>query len=249
MDVNEAALEASDPAEKLEEIIRKAAWLGKGPSPSVPVSMPVVDVPPAAVPVESELKDGVDDDKRESPDEEADTLDEDDEPAQDVEGENNGDGKLRMSSVLDNQRMLAQVIDYYQRTLKENTDGLRYLRKRGITHGAIIDHFRIGYSNRTLGAKLPCQTAKEGKRIRWKLERMGLYRGTGREYFHGCVTFPIMAADGSGRIVDIYGHRIQRPSNGAPSHLHLSRQPRGCGTWRHCGQDMKSSSAPRFSMR
>ena len=54
MDVNEAALEVPNSAQALGEIIRKAAWLGKGVSPSVPVLLPVADAPPAAVPVETE---------------------------------------------------------------------------------------------------------------------------------------------------------------------------------------------------
>ena len=44
----------------------------------------------------------------------------------------------------DDQKLLAQVIDYYCRTLKETTEGLDYLRSRGVTVGEAIDHFRIG---------------------------------------------------------------------------------------------------------
>ena len=51
----------------------------------------------------------------------------------------------------DDQKLLAQVVDYYHRTLKETTEGLDYLRSRGITVGEAIDRFRIGYANRTLG--------------------------------------------------------------------------------------------------
>ena len=136
---------------------------------------------------------------------------------------------LPINPLSDDQGMLAEVIDYYQRTLKETTEGLAYLRKRGITHAEIIDHFRIGYSNRTLGLKLPTKMVKEGKRIRWKLERIGVYRGTGREHLRGCMTFPIPAADGSGRIVDIYGRKTLRQSRHAPLHMHIARQP--CGVW------------------
>ena len=51
----------------------------------------------------------------------------------------------------DDQKLLAQIIDYYHRTLKETTEGLDYLRSRGVTVGEAIDRFRIGYANRTLG--------------------------------------------------------------------------------------------------
>ena len=62
---------------------------------------------------------------------------------------------LPLNPQADDQKLLAQVIDYYHRTLKETTEGLDYLRSRGITVGEAIDRFRIGYANRTLGLKLP----------------------------------------------------------------------------------------------
>jgi len=128
----------------------------------------------------------------------------------------------------DDQKLLAQVVDYYHRTLMETTEGLDYLRKRGITVGEAIDRFRIGYANRTLGLKLPHRQIKAGREIRTRLQQFGLYRGTGREHFNGCVVFPITAADGSGQIMDIYGRKTGdhlRP--GTPLHMHLSDQRRG----------------------
>ena len=65
---------------------------------------------------------------------------------------------LPLDPLADDQKLLAQVIDYYNRTLKETTEGLDYLRSRGITVGEAIDHFRIGYGNRTLGL----ETAHDG---------------------------------------------------------------------------------------
>ena len=59
----------------------------------------------------------------------------------------------------DDQKLLAQVADYYHRTLKETTEGLDYLRGRGVTVGEAIDRFRIGYANRTLGYRVPGTTA------------------------------------------------------------------------------------------
>lgn len=68
----------------------------------------------------------------------------------------------------DDQKLLAQIIDYYCRTLKETTEGLGYLRSRGVTVGEAIGRFRIGYSNRTLGLKLPVKQLKASKQIRAK---------------------------------------------------------------------------------
>lgn len=70
----------------------------------------------------------------------------------------------------DDQKLMAQVIDYYHRTLKETTDGLDYLRSRGIIVGEAIDRFRIGYANRTLGLKLPVKQVSAGKQIRTRLQ-------------------------------------------------------------------------------
>ena len=115
---------------------------------------------------------------------------------------------LPLNPLTDNQKLLAQVIDYYCRTLKETTEGLDYLRSRGVTVGEAIDHFRIGYANRTLGLTLPTMDSKAGREIRARLQQVGLFRSSGHEHMNGCIVFPITAADGSGQVVDIYGRKI-----------------------------------------
>ena len=62
----------------------------------------------------------------------------------------------------------------YHRTLKETTEGLDYLRSRGITVGEAIDRFRIGYANRTLGSSCRRWNSKAGKEIRTRLQQLGL---------------------------------------------------------------------------
>ena len=148
---------------------------------------------------------------------------------------------LAFNPLSEDQKLLAQVIDYYQRSLKEATEGLNYLRSRGVTVGEAIDRFRIGYANRTLGLKLPVKQLKAGKQIRTRLQQLGLFRDTGREHFNGCVTFPITSADGTGQIVDIYGRKTRNDlRKGTPSHMHLSEQ-RG-GVWNveafHAGNEI-----------
>jgi hypothetical protein len=105
----------------------------------------------------------------------------------------------------DEQKLLAQVIEYYQRTLKTSTEALDYLRKRGITSSEALDVFRIGYADRTLCERLPSNHVKAGKEIRQRLQEFGINRTSGHEHLAGCVVFPITAADGSQRIVDMYG--------------------------------------------
>ena len=46
--------------------------------------------------------------------------------------------------------LMRQVVEYYHKTLKECPEALAYLEKRGIGNPEKIDHFKIGYANRTL---------------------------------------------------------------------------------------------------
>ena len=128
----------------------------------------------------------------------------------------------------DDQRLLAQVIDYYQRSLRESTEALDYLQARGITASEAIDAFRIGYANRALGLTLPIKQIKAGKQIRTRLQQLGVLRSSGHEHFNGSVVFPITAADGSGRVVDIYGRKTGRALRpGTPLLMHLNEDRRG----------------------
>ena len=51
--------------------------------------------------------------------------------------------------------LLNQVVDYYHRCLKTTPDALEYLKARGLNNSELIDTFRLGYANRTLGLRLP----------------------------------------------------------------------------------------------
>jgi DNA primase len=114
-----------------------------------------------------------------------------------------------VSDEADDQQLLAQVVDYYHRTLKGSQEALDYLRHRGLTNGQAIDQFRLGYANRTLGKTLPNKNTQAGRELRGRLERLGLFRASsGHEHFNGCVVFPITAADGTCRIVDLYGRKL-----------------------------------------
>ena len=128
----------------------------------------------------------------------------------------------------DDQKILAQIVDFYCRTLKETTEGFDYLRSRGITNGEAVDHFRIGYANRTLGLALPTVDSMAGRELRGRLQRLGLFRDTGHEHLNGCVAFPIMAADGSGQIVDLYGRKTRSDlRRGTPLDMHMANERRG----------------------
>ena len=87
--------------------------------------------------------------------------------------------------------LMRQVVDYYHQTLKECPEALAYLEKRGIGNSEMIDHFKIGYANRTLGLRLPTGGRQAGAAIRERLTRLGIYRASGHEHRNGAIVFPI----------------------------------------------------------
>lgn len=127
-------------------------------------------------------------------------------------------------------RTLKDVVTrYYAERLHApaSPDGLAYLERRGIRDDELIDRFRIGFADRTLGYRIPTKDYKAGREMRERLERIGFWReATGREHFNGCVTFPIFGE--SGEVVQVYGRKIRddvRFKHG--SHLYLPGSHRG----------------------
>jgi DNA primase catalytic core len=126
----------------------------------------------------------------------------------------------------DDQLVLRQAVDYYHETLKESPEALLYLQGRGLDHPDMVAHFRLGFSNRTLGYRLPEGNRKSGAEIRGRLQRLGILRESGHEHFNGSVVFPVI--DPEGRVTEIYGRKITeglRP--GTPLHMYLPGPHRG----------------------
>jgi hypothetical protein len=136
---------------------------------------------------------------------------------------------IELHAEADDQQLLAKIVDYYHQTLKASPEALAYLSSRGLTNGQAIDQFRLGYSDRTLGLKLPRKMVKAGREIRERLKAVGLFRDSGHEHFSGCVIFPVLAADGTQRIVDIYGRKTLagRLSKRCLLDLHLNDRRQG----------------------
>ncbi|MGA2433678.1 MAG: toprim domain-containing protein [Bryobacteraceae bacterium] len=123
-------------------------------------------------------------------------------------------------------RVLQQVIDYYHDTLKQSPEALKYLRNRSLDHPEMIDHFRLGFSNRTLGYRLPEKNRKAGAEVRGRLQQLGILRDTGHEHFTGSVVFPVF--DLNGNVTEMYGRKITpglRP--GTPLHMYLPGPHKG----------------------
>ena len=55
----------------------------------------------------------------------------------------------------DDRQLLETVVSYYHETLKQTPEALHYLESRGLKSAEMVEHFRLGFSNRTLGYHLP----------------------------------------------------------------------------------------------
>ena len=92
--------------------------------------------------------------------------------------------------------LLSRVVDHYHATLRESAEARAYLQARGLEHPEVVEHFRLGLANRTLGYKLPQGRVKDGAALRTKLMELGVYRESGHEHFSGCLVIPLFDAGG-----------------------------------------------------
>lgn len=126
----------------------------------------------------------------------------------------------------DEQALLNQVIGYYHGTLKQSPEALAYLQARGLDHPELIDHFKLGFANRTLGLRLPEKNRVAGAEIRTRLQKIGLYRESGHEHFNGSLVVPV--TDEQGNVTEVYGRKIlDNLRAGTPRHLYLPGPHRG----------------------
>src|SRR5271165_2901687 len=115
---------------------------------------------------------------------------------------------------------LAQVVAYYHATLTESPDALAYLARRRIDDPATIEHFSLGFADRTLGLRLPNKNRKAGAELRGRLARLGVFRESGHEHLVGSVVVPVVSP--AGIVTDLYGRKITPNLRaGTPLHLYL----------------------------
>lgn len=126
--------------------------------------------------------------------------------------------------------LLRQVFEYYHETLGRTPRALEYLRKRGLADPDVIDTFQIGFSNRTLGFRIPDAKTIEGGSIRGQLQRAGVLRPSGHELLRGSLVFPVF--DENKNVVDAYGRKITYPlRSGTAYHVTMADEPQGlCNT-------------------
>ena len=120
----------------------------------------------------------------------------------------------------DDRVLLMQVVDYYNETLKQSPEAMKYLTSRGLKSPEMIDRFKLGFANRTLGYRLPAKNRAAGAQMRGRLQGLGILRESGHEHFNGSVVIPVF--NGSGEVVEMYGRKItSNLREGTPNHLYL----------------------------
>jgi DNA primase len=122
----------------------------------------------------------------------------------------------------DDATLFRQVVGYYHERLKQTPTARAYLASRGLDDDRLIEHFQIGFADRSLGLRLPEKNRVEGERLRSRLTQLGLWRESGHEHFNGCIVVPLR--DESGNSVSFYGRRAQK---GEMKHLYPPGAHRG----------------------
>ncbi|MBL8741004.1 MAG: toprim domain-containing protein [Myxococcales bacterium] len=123
----------------------------------------------------------------------------------------------------DEPELLGRVVDHYHAALPKNPEALGYLASRGLEHPELVETFRLGFSDRTLGYRLPSSQLKAGNELRRRLAKLGVLRSTGHEHFRGSVVVPL--CDAEGHVVQLYGRKID--DHFSPNHLYLPGPHRG----------------------
>ncbi|MFO0599227.1 MAG: CHC2 zinc finger domain-containing protein [Myxococcaceae bacterium] len=125
-----------------------------------------------------------------------------------------------VDAAADDATLLLQVRDYYARTLAAAPEALAYLESRGLKHEGLISHFHLGFSNRTLGLRLPDTNRLAGATVRRRLQALGVIRESGHEHLVGSLVVPIH--DEAGAVVGLYGRKVTKGLRpGTPDHLYL----------------------------
>jgi DNA primase len=123
---------------------------------------------------------------------------------------------------VDDQALLDQVCGYYHRTLLESPEAIAYLESRGLFDRELVETFKLGYANRTLGYRLPAKFTKVGAEVKERLQRVGILRDSGHEHLNGSLVVPIL--DENGHVRSMYGRKITEAHSlrkGTPLHLYL----------------------------
>ena len=122
--------------------------------------------------------------------------------------------------------LLLEIVNFYHDALKQSPEAKRYLEGRGLRSAEMVERFRLGFANRTLGLRLPAKNRAAGAAVRGRLEVLGIYRESGHEHFNGSLVIPVI--NPAGDVMEIYGRKITpNLREGTPLHLYLKGEHRG----------------------
>jgi len=126
----------------------------------------------------------------------------------------------------DDRELLERVVGFYHQTLKESSEALGYLERRGLVHAELVERFRLGFANRTLGYRFPAKNRQAGAELRGALQRLGVLRESGHEHLSGSLVIPVEGRDGT--VVQLYGRKVRDDLRaGTAAHLYLPGPRRG----------------------
>ena len=117
--------------------------------------------------------------------------------------------------------VIEQVFDHYHQALKMHPKVVDMLVSRKIDP-KYIDHFRVGFSDRTLGFELQSPKSLLGSQNRGHLQRLGLLKGSGHEFFRGALVIPY--CNSAGQVVGAYGRRPLHQRRTPAYHLYWNAQ-------------------------
>ncbi len=125
-------------------------------------------------------------------------------------------------------KLLREIVGFYQETLHESPEAMRYLESRGLHSSEMVEQFRLGFANRTLGYRLEAKNRAGGAAIRGRLQELGILRDSGHEHFNGSLVIPVL--NPAGDVMGMYGRKITpNLREGTPLHLYLKGEH--CGVW------------------
>jgi DNA primase len=131
----------------------------------------------------------------------------------------------------DDPGLLAAVTVFYRDALAGSLEAAGWLEGYRIADARGVERFGLGVSDRTLGLAVgPRERDRDG--VRDRLQRLGVLRESGHEHFRGCVTFPIVDADG--KVVQVFGRTVGDDSRWAAGSRRWLPSPRR-GVWNLMG--------------
>lgn len=102
---------------------------------------------------------------------------------------------------------IEQVMDYYHQRFNALPDVKQRLLDRKVAPEC-LQRCKVGFADRSLGDAVPPAKVLAGAQTRGLLQRIGLLKPTGHEFFRGALVFPY--PDANGNLAGAYGRRVHK---------------------------------------